>query len=424
MADFSSIDVLGQIVKCKDSVARTTAARGLEVAQAAKTQADKIAALQRDYNLTGITVYEIGVGKTYANPIAAFAAADKTQPALFLLYEGQYDVSSAPELGLRLYDNWFMLGVGTAINCHLYYNATTAQQYRSVLNMGENCGIDNVYLSGSNIRYVIHDDFDEGFKLFRKRFVTNCIIEGSNLVLQYPYGAGMKGGCRIDFSDNLVINATGDVCVSWHNMTGAITEDYINICNNTFISKGKNTIRLSAVMAPYEDRHETHNVKVNAFNNTRQDFIFDLEYGSGNPYELFCNGTHCHFWAANNQIINFSAINNPDMFIKIYPFESNYPVGTPMFVSDQYLAAYPTNQPSPGLVEGVLLQTGTTTQNVNILKAGGVQASLLGLSGNSGQWLNYKAGAPPTITVSNERNFNTIGYLDNSGLAVIDIHLR
>ena len=96
MADFSSIDVLGKRIQCKDTHARETAERGLEVALAAKTQADKIAAIERDYNLTGIKVYEIGVGKTYTNPITAFAAADKTQPALFLLYEGQYDVSGAP----------------------------------------------------------------------------------------------------------------------------------------------------------------------------------------------------------------------------------------------------------------------------------------------------------------------------------------
>lgn len=416
--DVSKFNVLGEDIEIKDTKCRTQVNSIIETIE----KINKYIISNGGWKYTDIQKFEIGNGKAYANPVDAFNSADKTKPAVFLLHEGEYDVSSASDLGLRLYNYWYLVGVGTKEKCHIYYYANSNEQYKSVINTGKNCGISNVFLSGSKTRYVIHDDFDETFGESFYRFFDNCIIEGSDLTFKYPLGGGLKGGCHVKMTNCLVINGSTNVCVSWHNMAGEQDNNLIELYNNTFYCHGQNTIRLSTV-SEYDTRVGNKETHVIALNNSNNSFIFDLEWGTGNPFTVRCNGL-CYFTAGTGQTIYWNNIENDDMFIKRFPYLASYPVGIPVFVDGNNSIASLTNI-NAMLVEGILLTTTKkTNQNVIAIKRGKIPASyLFGSAQAANQWINYIQGAPGTISCSTERG-TAIGYIDTQGNAVIDPSLR
>lgn len=414
----STFNILGENVDVKDSIARDS----INQIESYLSNITKYIVSNGGFEYTDIKKYEIGNGKSYSNPVDAFNSADKTKPAIFLLYEGEYDVSSSSDLGLYLQNYWYLIGVGIKEKCHIYYNASTNETYRSVINTGKNCGIYNIYLTGNKTRYVIHDDFDENFGKSYYRIFSNCIIEGSNLTLKFPLGGGLKGGCHVKMENCLVINHSSNVCVSWHNMAGEENSNLIELYNNTFYCKGQNAIRLSTV-SEYAGKTGNKETHVIALNNSNNSFLFDLEYGTGNPFTLRCNGL-CYFSEANGQTIYWNNIENDDMFIKRFPYLPNYPIGIPVFVDGNNAIASLTNI-SAMLVEGILLTTSSNTnQNVIAIKRGKIHASyLFGSPQTANQWINYIQGNPGVISCSTERGV-AIGYIDTQGNAVIDPSLR
>ena len=285
----STFNILGENVDVKDSIARDS----INQIESYLSNISKYIVSNGGFEYTDIKKYEIGNGKSYSNPVDAFNRADKTKPAIFLLYEGEYDVSSSSDLGLYLQNYWYLIGIGIREKCHIYYNSTTNQTYRSVINTGKNCGIYNIYLTGNKTRYIIHDDFDENFGKSYYRIFSNCIIEGNDLTLKFPLGGGLKGGCHVKMENCLVISHSGNVCVSWHNMAGEENSNLIELYNNIFYCKGQNTIRLSTV-SEYAGKTGNKETHVIALNNSNNSFLFDLEYGTGNPFTLRCNGL-CYF---------------------------------------------------------------------------------------------------------------------------------
>lgn len=365
-------------------------------------------------------------GGDYASLVDAVNSVVDGEGTIIYLYEGTYDVSSAGNLGLTLPDKCYIVGVGNRANIRIVCNLGAPNSYYSAINYTKNCGVCNVYIHSENTRYVIHDDSDVQGE-HNTRVTLGCILEGYNLTYQYAYGAGIKGGGTAIIKDCVIISNNQKEAISFHNMTEAEDSSYIIIENNVLFG-GKNvfgsTIRLAAVMN-YNGSTVTKPVYVTAKQNTNANFTFDLEYGSGNPFILRCDGI-CKFRAINGQVIPWGEISNPDMLQKPYPYDpETLTAGSPVFFNDPMTVATLLSLPV-SLVGGVALTSSPNVlTNIVVITKGYVPLTQIGLSGSAGQWINVVPDANDrfVLEVSSTRG-NAIGYIDNTQQAYIDVSLR
>lgn len=152
-------------------------------------------------------------------------ADDVIHPYVIEVYPGVYDVmddytqeeinaaayTQTGFVGPRLYNGMTLVGVGNnteiVINGELSTETYTSavRKLVSTLNLQGSCGIKNLTVRATNLRYTVHDDFHSPDAKPAERIVENCIFEGYGaMTYTYPctWGAGMsRGGTNMLFTD-------------------------------------------------------------------------------------------------------------------------------------------------------------------------------------------------------------------------------
>lgn len=130
-------------------------------------------------------------------------------PYIIEIYEGTYDVLddySQSEIednsfvGPMMTNGIYLKGIGNRNKVILYgtldpniYTETNRNNI-ATLNTQSECGMENLTVVGDKIRYAVHDDFPDSFRVLHGRnplrTLINCVFIGVNTTGSHSYGAG------------------------------------------------------------------------------------------------------------------------------------------------------------------------------------------------------------------------------------------
>lgn len=132
-----------------------------------------------------------------------------SNPYVIEIYEGTYDIlddytqaeiEDEDFVGLMITEGMYLKGIGNRDKVILYgyLNPSTYTQTNrnniATLNTASECGMENMTVIGENIRYAVHDDFTDEFRVMYGRnplrTLKNCVFIGVNTTGNHSYGAG------------------------------------------------------------------------------------------------------------------------------------------------------------------------------------------------------------------------------------------
>ena len=185
----------------------------------------------------------------YRNPILAVRnIKDSSASKQYMLdiYPGTYNLQDAIRSseqtgsmwGLMLPDYVHMRGIGERddiiINCSLPDDSTASTvQYTSTLNLKQNNMIENLTFTGTNVRYVVHDESSNTLKDW-KRMVKNCrFVHNGNVsdfwAYTYAWAEGCSSGSYSYFEDCIFENYSYVAPYSFHTNT-----NFDSACTHVF----------------------------------------------------------------------------------------------------------------------------------------------------------------------------------------------
>lgn len=159
------------------------------------------------------------------------------------IYEGTYDLRADFDddewndetrsfQGLFVPDYVTLKGVGDRKNIIITLSSDNQRGYVSTLNLQGTCTLENLTIIGTNLRYVIHDDFDSIDGKPCTRLVKDCTIRGKTLTLGCVYGSAVREGAnwifenvKFEISDS---GAYGFRNHNWLNWTDKASIKFVN----------------------------------------------------------------------------------------------------------------------------------------------------------------------------------------------------
>ena len=180
------------------------------------------------------------------------------------VHEGTYDVASmytademadASFIGLKVPTYTKLLGIGSRDSIIITLTLSASSSTISTINLESTAEIENLYIFGHHVRYVVHDDYNHSIKELDERIVRNVKVESDKTRLNRLWGAGIRSGCNWKFINCVFIyNNSTDIysCFACHNNTAFDTSAYIEIDNCRFESNQPHNIQLSSLITGAE----------------------------------------------------------------------------------------------------------------------------------------------------------------------------
>lgn len=394
--------------------------------------ADAYSALMKSgFFPSDVTIIEVGIDKTFKNLTSAIASLSANQPTIIYLHEGVYntfDEKSVGTLGIMIPNNCYVIGAGNRSNIILSAVLEgSTDPYYSPINLTENCGVYNFTITAKNVRYCIHDDFDNSFVFgsgkpsTTVRHVNSIVLIGNTLAMQWSYGAGIRPGAKLYIENSTFISegGSGNIPFSMHNMTGDKSPCYIYFKGCQFYSQTR----------PIDCRF-TNVTNYNNFSNYGQTYVtfeqcpnvkvlFDNETPAGSGENTFYIKSDNNVIAdtSDTQGAGWGFIQAPNIE-KLYPYNEDMKQGDCVFndtlnrvavekigVADQRAA----------LISGVSAENAQSkTSVVTIFKNGISKPSWLGYS-FSEKNVFLRLDTDARLKTSASKTDDTVGFLNNYG---------
>lgn len=352
-------------------------------------------------NKTTLTVKKDGSGDftSITDAVNSISDASLSNKYFIEIYEGTYDLADdwtetqinnaeyqsdgSTWCGLALTDGIYLKGIGDKAN--IIINAELPDTYSSTvrgaistINFEGDCGIENLTLIATNLRYCIHDDFVASTG--KTTYTKNCLLINNGGPLSTSsrcYGAGMHNGQKIIIEDCEMRATLGSVFVLHSNSAQTLP------C----VLHMKNTILAGKVAFSNQGASCISDVYL-------ENCIFpriDFEFATG----VIAQDIMLHIHGTQSPIV-YSGGNSPvydsDDTIKAYAY-TNITKGDPVVLRKWTSINKITSNLSPELVYGIALEN-INQGNFGYIKTGGViEASYLGLTVAAGDYIGISGQA-------------------------------
>lgn len=389
--------------------------------------------MKAGFKPSDVKIYNVGASYDYKNLTSVINQLSENEPCVIYLHEGVYntfDEKSVGTLGITVPNYCYIQGVGDRNKIILSAILESQQDpYYSGLNLSSNCGVSNFTIRSKNVRYSIHDDFDDtfvkgsGIPSTTVRRVDSMILVGDTNAMRWTYGAGIKPGAQLFLTNCNIIaqNGNGQIPFSIHNMTGDDSPSYVNFDNCVFYSDtSENNCRFTNV-TDYENSAIYGKTYITFSNCSNISVIFDNETPAGSGENTFYIGSDNPIFAKNTatQGAGWGFINAPNIE-KMYPYHTDVAKGTAVFDNNVHQVAtlkIADETLRTALISGVGSENSVSTKNVvTIFKYGKTLPSWIGYDfGDSvNKYVNLKADS--TFELSDSKVANTVGFLNNYGV--------